>query len=79
MNVWASKLKAKDMIDFYGDFDGSFHKSLELGKDLFAALLGPRSQRWSACVVDGKVKTFNVEGVPSEFKVSGAEVILEQI
>ncbi|XVF65150.1 hypothetical protein PTKIN_Ptkin09bG0223500 [Pterospermum kingtungense] len=79
MNAWAEKLQAKDAIEFYGDFDGSFHKSLDLGKDLSAALLGPRSERWSAYVVDGKVKAFNVEGAPSDFKVSGAEHILEQI
>ncbi|PPD99567.1 hypothetical protein GOBAR_DD03411 [Gossypium barbadense] len=79
MNAWADKLQAKDVIEFYGDFDGSFHQSLELGKDLSAALLGPRSERWSAYVVDGKVKALNVEGAPSDFKVSGAEVILEQI
>ncbi|OMO61251.1 Thioredoxin-like protein [Corchorus capsularis] len=79
MNAWADKLEAKDAIEFYGDFDGSFHKSLELGKDLSAALLGPRSERWSAYVVDGKVKALNVEKAPSDFKVSGAEVILEQI
>ncbi|KAG4126183.1 hypothetical protein ERO13_D10G141900v2 [Gossypium hirsutum] len=79
MNAWADKLQAKDVIEFYGDFDGSFHQSLELGKDLSAALLGPRSERWSAYVVDGKVKVLNVEGAPSDFKVSGAEVILEQI
>jgi peroxiredoxin len=30
-------------------------------------------------VVDGRVKVLNVEENPSEFKVSGAEVILEQI
>ncbi|KAB2009284.1 hypothetical protein ES319_D10G156500v1 [Gossypium barbadense] len=79
MNAWADKLQAKDVIEFYGDFDGSFHQSLELGKDLSAALLGPRSERWSAYMVDGKVKVLNVEGAPSDFKVSGAEVILEQI
>ncbi|XP_021290766.1 peroxiredoxin-2F, mitochondrial [Herrania umbratica] len=79
MNAWADNLQAKDAIEFYGDFDGSFHKSLELGKDLSAALLGPRSERWSAYVVDGKVKALNVEEAPSDFKVSGAEVILEQI
>ncbi|XWS09140.1 hypothetical protein CRYUN_Cryun40dG0060400 [Craigia yunnanensis] len=79
MNAWADKLQAKDVIEFYGDFDGSFHKSLELGKDLSAALLGPRSERWSAYVVDGRVKALNVEGAPSDFNVSGAEVILEQI
>ncbi|KAF9593151.1 hypothetical protein IFM89_020447 [Coptis chinensis] len=79
MNGWAEKLQAKEAIEFYGDFDGSFHKSLDLGLDLSGALLGPRSQRWSAYVVDGKVKTLNVEKVPSEFKVSGGEVILDQI
>ncbi|KAF3457186.1 hypothetical protein FNV43_RR01843 [Rhamnella rubrinervis] len=79
LNGWAENLKAKDAIEFYGDFDGSFHKSLELTKDLTAALLGPRSERWSAYVVDGKVKVLNVEEAPSEVKVSGGDVILGQI
>ncbi|CAI0466279.1 unnamed protein product [Linum tenue] len=79
MNGWAEKLEAKDAIEFYGDFDGKFHKSLELEKDLSGALLGPRSERWSAFVEDGKVKVLNVEEAPSDFKVSGGEVILEQI
>lgn len=35
--------------------------------------------RWSAYVVDGNVKALNVEKVPSEFKVSGGDVILDQI
>ena len=33
-------------IEFYGDFDGSFHKSLELVTDLSGALLGTRSERY---------------------------------
>ncbi|KAL5995919.1 hypothetical protein ACLOJK_025992 [Asimina triloba] len=36
-------------------------------------------QRWSAYVVDGKVKVLNVEKAPSEVKVSGGEAILDQI
>ncbi|KAG6738380.1 hypothetical protein POTOM_057996 [Populus tomentosa] len=79
MNAWAEKLQAKDAIEFYGDFDGSLHKSLELNKDLSVALLGHRSERWSAYVEDGKVKVLNVEEAPSDFKVSGGEVILGQI
>ncbi|KAF5738619.1 putative peroxiredoxin [Tripterygium wilfordii] len=79
MNGWAERLQAKDVIEFYGDFDGKFHKSLELDKDLSVGLLGHRSQRWSAYVDDGKVKVLNVEEVPSDFKVSGGEVILGQI
>lgn len=35
--------------------------------------------RWSAFVDNGKIKSFNVEEAPSDFKVSGAEVILDQI
>lgn len=79
MNGWAEKLQAKDAIEFYGDFDGNFHKSLDLTIDLSGALLGTRSHRWSAYVVDGHVKVLNVEKVPSEFKVSGGDVILGQI
>ncbi|KAH8480943.1 hypothetical protein Peur_062262 [Populus x canadensis] len=79
MNAWAEKLQAKDAIEFYGDFDGSLHKSLELNKDLSVALLGHRSERWSAYVEDGMVKVLNVEEAPSDFKVSGGEVILGQI
>ncbi|CAI9118569.1 OLC1v1020156C1 [Oldenlandia corymbosa var. corymbosa] len=79
MNGWAEKLGAKDAIEFYGDFDGSFHKSLDLMVDLSAALLGPRSHRWSAYVADGKVKVFNLEGAPSDMKVSGGDIILNQI
>ncbi|KAI4317770.1 hypothetical protein L6164_025613 [Bauhinia variegata] len=79
MNAWAEKLEAKDAIEFYGDFDGSFHKSLELVTDLSGALLGTRSERWSAYVVDGKIKALNVEEAPSDVKVSGAETILGQI
>lgn len=79
MNAWAEKLQAKEAIEFYGDFDGSFHKSLELVTDLSGALLGTRSERWSAYVVDGKVKALNVEEAPSDVKVSGADTILGQI
>eukprot|EP00252_Welwitschia_mirabilis_P013801 TRINITY_DN3040_c0_g1_i1.p1 TRINITY_DN3040_c0_g1~~TRINITY_DN3040_c0_g1_i1.p1 ORF type:complete len:195 (-),score=36.51 TRINITY_DN3040_c0_g1_i1:276-860(-) len=79
MNGWALNLNAKDAIDFYGDFNGQFHKSLELDLDLSSALLGHRSQRWSAFVEDGNIKVLNVEKVPSEFKVSDGDTILGQI
>ncbi|GAA0155603.1 oxidoreductase [Lithospermum erythrorhizon] len=79
MNGWAEKLQAKEVIEFYGDFDGSFHKSLVISVDLTSALLGHRSHRWSAFVEDGKVKVLNAEKVPSEFEVSGGHHILGQI
>lgn len=37
-------------IEFYGDFDGSFHKKLDLMVDLSAALLGHRSHRYFFCL-----------------------------
>ncbi|RYR23066.1 peroxiredoxin-2F, mitochondrial-like [Arachis ipaensis] len=79
MNAWVEKLQANSAIEFYGDFDGSFHKSLDLVTDLSSALLGTRSKRWSAYVVDGKVKALNVEEATSDVKVSGADTILGQI
>ncbi|KAK7332303.1 hypothetical protein VNO80_29053 [Phaseolus coccineus] len=79
MNEWAEKLQGKDTIEFYGDFDGSFHKSLKLVTDLSNVLLGARSERWSAYVVDGMIKVLNVEEDPSVVTVSAAQTILEQI
>ncbi|KAL2644214.1 hypothetical protein R1flu_011801 [Riccia fluitans] len=79
MNGWAEKLDAKDELEFYGDFDGSFHKSLDLTVDLGFALMGERSTRWSAFVEDGKIKVLNVENTPADFKVSDAETLLKKI
>ncbi|KAG4956227.1 hypothetical protein JHK82_041936 [Glycine max] len=67
-------------LSFMGiDFDGSFHKSLKLVADLSNVLLGTRSERWSACVVDGVITALNVEEDPSVVTVSAAQTILEQI
>jgi len=46
---------------------------------MFNSVHGLLFYRWSAYVVDGKIQVLNVEKVPSEFKVSGGEVILGQI
>ncbi|KAK7359741.1 hypothetical protein VNO77_01706 [Canavalia gladiata] len=79
MNEWAEKMQAKDAIEFYGDFDGSFHRSLKLVTDLSHVLLGTRSERWSAYVVDGNIKVLYVEEDPSIVTVSAAQIIWEQI
>jgi peroxiredoxin len=39
--------------------------------------MGLRSQRYSMLVVDGAVKTLNIEA-PGKFEVSGADTMLEQ-
>ena len=40
--------------------------------------MGVRSQRYSMLVVDGVVKTLNIEA-PGKFEVSDAETMLEQV
>lgn len=59
-----------------------FKKWLKLNQGLFMISLVLTLMcwcRWSAYVVDGKVKALNIEKAPSEIKVSGADVILDQI
>ncbi|KAI5067460.1 hypothetical protein GOP47_0017988 [Adiantum capillus-veneris] len=79
MNGWAEKLQCKGKLDFYGDFDSKFHKHVQLDLDLSSGLLGHRSHRWAAYVENGIIKQLNVEKVPSEFKVSDAKTLYEQM
>ena len=59
--------------------DGSalFTRALRLELDLVQRGMGVRSRRYSMLVVDGEVKTLNVEA-PGKFEVSDAETLLKQ-
>jgi len=59
--------------------DGSaqFTTAVGLTLDRTAAGMGTRSQRYSMLVVDGVVKTLNVEA-PGKFEVSDADTMLSQ-
>jgi peroxiredoxin len=59
--------------------DGSadFAKAAGLTLDLTANGMGLRSQRYSMLVVDGVVKSLNVEA-PGKFEVSDAQTLLKQ-
>jgi glutaredoxin/glutathione-dependent peroxiredoxin len=59
--------------------DGSadFARATGLTLDLTARGMGLRSNRYSMLVVDGLVKTLNVEG-PGKFEVSDAQTLLQQ-
>jgi peroxiredoxin len=59
--------------------DGSaeFTKSVGMTLDRTAAGMGIRSVRYSMLVVDGVVKTLNVEA-PGKFEVSDADTMLKQ-
>ena len=54
-----------------------FTKAVGQVLDLTERGMGVRSQRYSTLVVDGVVKTLNVEG-PGKFEVSDADTMLKQ-
>src|SRR5262245_59049287 len=77
MGAWGRDQKAKGKVRMMGDGSGLYTKALGLELDLVARGLGVRSTRYSMLVVDGVVKTLNVEEA-GKFEVSGAEKLLEQ-
>lgn len=78
MAAWGRDEKAIGKVRFLGDGSADFTKKLGLELDLTKAGLGLRMQRFSALLVDGVVKTLNVEG-PNKFEVSNAETMLTQV
>lgn len=79
MKAWAEATKAAEKITFLADGSADFAKALGLSLDLNSRGLGIRSHRYSMLVDDGVVKLFNVEEVPSEANVSGADHLLTQL
>ncbi|WP_416798908.1 peroxiredoxin [Ciceribacter azotifigens] len=79
MGAWAQSSGGMGKIHFLADWDASFTTALGLQADLSAGGLGVRSKRYSMLVEDGRVKTLNVEDVPSQATVSSAATMLEQL
>ncbi|WP_119156771.1 peroxiredoxin [Caldimonas tepidiphila] len=77
MGAWGREHKAAGKVRMMADGSGDFTRATGLTLDLGARGLGQRSQRYSMLVVDGVVRTLNVEA-PGKFEVSGAERLLEQ-
>ena len=77
MGAWGKDQGAKGKVRMMADGSGMYTKALGLEMDLVARGLGVRSQRFSMLVVDGVVKTLNIEE-PGMFEVSSAEKLLEQ-
>ena len=59
------------------DGSGDFAKATGLTLDLNARGMGLRSQRYSMLVIDGVVKSLNIEA-PGKFEVSDAATLLKQ-
>ena len=77
MGAWGRDQKAGDKVRMMADGSADFTKAAGLTLDLTTRGMGVRSQRYSMLVVDGVVKTLNVEG-PGKFEVSDADTMLVQ-
>ncbi len=75
MAAWGREQKALGKIRFLGDGSAEFAKKLGLEKDLTAAGMGMRMQRFSMLVDNGVVKSLKVEA-PGKFEVSDAKTML---
>jgi peroxiredoxin len=80
MEAWKKQI-AKDSNDvlFLADPAGQFVNNAGLGVDLTSAGLGQRAKRFSMIVDNGKVVALNVEDSPGDFKITGADKVLEQL
>jgi glutaredoxin/glutathione-dependent peroxiredoxin len=77
MGAWGRDQKTDGKVRMMADGSGDFTRATGLTLDLSAGGMGQRSQRYSMLVVDGVVKTLNIEA-PGKFEVSDATTMLRQ-
>jgi peroxiredoxin len=77
MGAWGRDQRTTDKVRMMADGSGDFAKATGLTLDLNARGMGLRSQRYSMLVIDGVVKSLNIEA-PGKFEVSDAATLLKQ-
>jgi peroxiredoxin len=77
MGAWGREQKTAGKVRMMGDGSADFAKATGLTLDLTARGMGLRSNRYSMLVIDGVVKTLNVEAA-GKFEVSDADTLLAQ-
>ena len=77
MGAWGRDQKTAGKVRMMADGSADFAKATGLTFDLTGHGMGLRSQRYSMLVVDGVVKTLNIEA-PGKFEVSDAATMLAQ-
>jgi peroxiredoxin len=75
MDAWAKASGAQDIV-FLADGNGDLASALGLTMDGSGFGMGTRSRRYSMIVVDGVVKTLNIEEASGKAEASGAENLL---
>jgi peroxiredoxin len=78
MGAWGRDQKTAGKVRMMADGSAEFARALGLEQDLSAAGMGVRAKRFSMLVVDGVVKTLNIEQ-PGKFEVSDAATMLSQV
>jgi peroxiredoxin len=77
MGAWGRDLVAAGKVRMMADGSADFTKATGLTLDLTGRGMGLRSQRYSMLLVNGQVKTLNVEAA-GKFEVSDATTMLAQ-
>jgi peroxiredoxin len=77
MGAWGRDQKTAGKVRMMADGSADFAKATGLTLDLTGRGMGVRSNRYSMLVVDGVVKSLNVEA-PGKFEVSDADTLLKQ-
>jgi glutaredoxin/glutathione-dependent peroxiredoxin len=77
MGAWGREQKTGGKVRMMADGSADFSKATGLTLDLVSRGMGLRSNRYSMLVVDGVVKSLNVEA-PGKFEVSDAATLLAQ-
>lgn len=77
MGAWGREQHAGGKVRMMADGSAAFTQATGLTLDLTARGMGLRSNRYSMLVVDGVVKSLNVEA-PGKFEVSDAATMLSQ-
>lgn len=77
MGAWGRDQHTAGKVRMMADGSADFTKATGLTLDLTARGMGVRSQRYSMLLVDGVVKSLNIEG-PGKFEVSDATTMLSQ-
>jgi glutaredoxin/glutathione-dependent peroxiredoxin len=77
MGAWGRDQKTAGKVRMMADGSAAFAQATGLTLDLTARGMGLRANRFSMLVVDGVVKSLNVEA-PGKFEVSDADTMLKQ-
>ena len=77
MGAWGRDQRTGGKLRMMADGSASFANATGLSMDLTTRGMGVRSQRYSMLVVDGIVKSLNVEA-PGKFEVSDSATLLKQ-